>query len=159
MKFKMQAGAEFDVLTKDEVSSVMQDFITRYDAAISDGVRYGRLSLSPSSQLNLGNTATYLGGVYLLGGPSQGFVWSIRSLVVVGAASANNVDLLLNSTSWSNVLATVTAPLTGVYLSVNNGAAIIMPGQDVLVGIQANTQVASVNISYLEVPLRDIGKI
>lgn len=93
-KFKIAAGAEFDVLTEKELSRALDRMSADWMAEVTRGFKYRRF---------LGSAAV-VGGVVQLDesspdnilGPGNGLIWAINSLVIGGLAVSDTVDVLIN---------------------------------------------------------------
>jgi hypothetical protein len=93
-KVRLQAGAEFDLLNKDELSSALSDQSTADQLARLHGIKHMRLpevlvGTVASSAISLdGNT-----GPYPLG-PRSGYAWAIKRLIVSGLTSGATPDVV-----------------------------------------------------------------
>jgi hypothetical protein len=95
-RVKIQAGAEFDILNKDELDGSLKEAEAREVAALR-GVKDERFMLIgtvASSALTLGDPSTgSVGGI--IAGPREGYVWVIKHLVIEGlTASATGPDVM-----------------------------------------------------------------
>lgn len=101
MKFKIQAGAELDLLTKSELGEALADWA----AEIARGVRFRSISAR----------ATVAGGVWTIGGanpdnrsdtlgPAPGMIWAVNRLAVSGNGYATAGTTVTNN-QISNVFA------------------------------------------------------
>jgi hypothetical protein len=93
-KVRLQAGAEFDLLNKDELSSALSSQSDADQVARLHGIRHMRLpevlvGTPSSSKISLdGNT-----GPYPLG-PRSGYAWSITRLIVSGLTAGSTPDVV-----------------------------------------------------------------
>ncbi len=82
MKFKIQAGAELDLLTAGEVRGELDRFAANWRAEVARGIRYRRFSIfgdtDGSGVLALGESGDQRAG------PSTGFCWLLKRLSVGG---------------------------------------------------------------------------
>lgn len=113
MKFKIQAGAELDLLTKDEVRAELERFATNWRTEVARGIRYRRFSLYGDSTS---------GGVLSIGesgdqkaGPGTGFCWLLKRLSVSGAYDpAGGDELAFYHSSSENGSSLINAALPQV---------------------------------------------
>lgn len=78
-KFKLQAGAEIDVLTKDELRPILDD----YTKELGRGVRFRTITMPYQLHGALGSqtitpAATQMNKI----GPDSGLIWDVRFLIV-----------------------------------------------------------------------------
>jgi hypothetical protein len=106
-KFKISAGAEIDVLTKDELASTL-DMLTRsWMAETTRGKRFRRF---------MGSAPVVAGAVSLVDnvdnitGPGAAMMWQVKSLAVVGLAASDAVDVYING---SDAVASLVRPAVG----------------------------------------------
>lgn len=99
MKFKIAAGAEIDLLTKEEMSDALRNWSEEF----LRGRRYRKV--------NGTGTVTAAGDVSIGGpdtgsemGPDEGMVWSVKRLVISGLADGKHVTLWVNETSASTLV-------------------------------------------------------
>lgn len=120
MKTKLQAGAELDLISKDEMKDVLKTTMQDWFNQVARGDRYKRFSAA----------ATISGGTLAIGGatqrdhvlgPADGFVWAVQRLAVYGL------------TTTSEEFGTVTEPLR-LYLNDDGPASLVHPA---LQGYQA----------------------
>lgn len=88
MKFKIQANADIDLLTKDEVKDVLVGWM----AEIARGVKFRSFSASGTGA---GGGAVYTidGAATANLGPQAGFTWAVMRLYVSGAGVTAGTDL------------------------------------------------------------------
>lgn len=131
MKTKIQAGAELDLLNKDELKEVMKTVTKDWFAQVSRGDRYTRFSASATTA---GNAFVIDGSqhIYQRLGPAEGFVWSVQRLAVHGLAAADRalVELYLNDDGPSSI---VHPSLAGGYVDFGQTQLVMYPGDTLLV--------------------------
>lgn len=115
-KFKINAGAEIDVLTEKELSSALDKMSSSWMAEVTKGFKYRRfLGVATIAAASVSITE----GQDNILGPGAGLMWAVNSLVVGGLAVADSVDVLIND---SDPVATFTrAAGTGNYVRQSFG--------------------------------------
>lgn len=116
MKFKIAAGAELDLLTKDEMSSTLTQTMVAWRRENAQGDRYVKFS----AQGLIDTAAVEFGGpteTYTLG-PGEGFVWDVRRVCVTGYDSAGGdiIGIYVNAETPLSLVATTTQSATGLFL-------------------------------------------
>lgn len=99
-KFKLNAGAEFDTITAEEMRGVLADAMRSWAVETTRGVRFSRI---------IGQGTIASGSVEIAGpalGPASGFVWDVRRLRVIGGAAADVFTVYVNSTDVSGEVCT-----------------------------------------------------
>lgn len=134
MKVKLQAGAEFDFLTRGELDTSLADFLKE----LKGKSRLRRIKADPSNGGNSGvmvaGAATFNTGV----GPEPGFVWSIRRLTLSTEGTGGTGGVFLNSTQPSDlVLPSVALPTS--WYSISGGAFVVYPGETLWVAVTGVT--------------------
>lgn len=99
-KFKLQAGAEFDTMTADEMRGVLADAMRSWAVETTRGVRFSRII----GQGTIASAAVTITGPAL--GPAAGFVWDVRRLRIIGGAAADTFTVYVNSTDVSGEVCT-----------------------------------------------------
>jgi len=107
-KFKIQAGAELDLLTPKELKDELAAAMKSWRAEMARGGVFKQLQLSGT---------TTAGGELLMGGdlveqgagPGPGFMWSVRRLNVVGMADGDTVTLYINDANPRSAVRSFTA--------------------------------------------------
>lgn len=107
MKVKLEAGANLDFITKDEMREVMHEANRSWVAETSNGIRYARIYA----------TGVIAGGVLNIGGalstgelgPAPGFVWDIRRLQIVGLQTADVATIYMNDANPTSEIADTTS--------------------------------------------------
>ena len=158
MKVKIQAGAEIDTLTKDELSNALDEQTKAYDKMLSEGLMYAHMSVHMSTLPNQDQTVDgyYKGGSFSLGGPEAGYVWSVKNVTYFNLDTG--ADLFINGSDYGSAI------LVG---SKGNGTTVmgaesfvIKGGQTIIARAVSTTAAKGVFVLwYLEVPNRDIGKL
>lgn len=153
MKFKINAGAEIDVLNKEELQETLGSWFTE----ISRGVRFRQISAQ----------GTVSGGVWTIGGnapdnhkdplgPSNGFLWAVTRLALAGGGVVLGTDL------W-NVYVNEIAPSKLVQSGLTRFAmydvpVLILQGGDRLAAAGAGTGVAGTDVTIsgqvVEIPVQ-----
>jgi hypothetical protein len=91
MKIKIQAGAELDIATPDEVRREIQAVRTSWMAEVAKGDRFINFyagSTPAAGSVTIGDLAEEIIG------PREGFVWAIKRLSVVGYDPSPGTDSL-----------------------------------------------------------------
>lgn len=146
-KHKLTAGAEIDLLTKDEVRDVLRSWMEE----ITRGARYIRRAVTGTVDG---------GGALLIGGvsdedtlkPPPGFMWAVTRISLSGLTAGQSVDVYINEVAPSQLL----------YSNVTNGTrvpttrtSIVMQGNDHLIvrgtALTAAAQIG-LNLGIKEVP-------
>lgn len=160
-KIKLNVGAEFDVLSKDELDSSLKSSVSDFARLISDGIRYGKSATGSLTSTGLQTTPTYTGGYTALPniGPNPGYVWSVKNLTYLGFPT-NGADLLINGYSNGDIAYALFngANANGTTIVGSNGL-IIPAGNEVYLGFRGNVTSAQLVLYYEEVKLEDIGKL
>lgn len=158
--FKLSAGAEIDLLTKDEVDSALRDAEERELVALA-GIkpfRFQMFASVASSAVTIGDPSTgNVGGV--LTAPEQGFVWVVKHLVVEGLTSGATPDVVNIYRSGRIIW-----QLNGNQFAQTwgSGQIILNPGESLYVkstGTVAATGQITVHGTIWEVPAQLVGKL
>lgn len=129
MKFKINAGAEIDVITKGEMDDALKNFGTSWVQELARGDRYRDIRGAGT----ITATAVSIGGdrddVNL--GPSQGYVWSVKRLAVI----ASTVDDVAKLTLFKNDNApsSTVKPILLTYNTFDANELVLYPGDKLLV--------------------------
>lgn len=99
MKFTLHAGAELDLLTKDELTKALDDAQLKHTQAWS-GIRLLNVPV-PTATIAANSSE-------IVAVPRAGFTWSVRRVSVFGSTTATSLDLYLASVSPSNYIDSVT---------------------------------------------------
>lgn len=94
MKFKLHAGAEMDLLTRDELGDELRSLYEAWKAEIPRGVKFRPFSASASvsaARWTVGDAAANNDKDPL--GPQSGFVWAVTRLNVAGNGVIQGTDL------------------------------------------------------------------
>lgn len=131
MKTKIQAGAELDLLNKDELKEVMKTVSKDWFSQVSRGDRYPRFSASATTASN----AFGIDGsqhLYQRLGPAEGFVWAVQRLAVhnLDAADRAKVAVYLNDSGPSSL---VHPAMSGGYIDFSQSQLVMYPGDTLLV--------------------------
>lgn len=112
MKTKLQAGAELDLISKEEMKDVLKTVTQDWFSQVGRGDRYKRFSAA----------ATISGGTLTIGGsnqrdhvlgPAEGFVWAVQRIALSGlttntgtplTSSTEPVQLFLNDDGASSLV-------------------------------------------------------
>lgn len=92
-KFRLAANAEVDLLTRQELDESLQSQQDTWQAAALRGIKWMRLpevltGRAASGKLTLGETTGQQAG------PAQGYIWSLRRLIVNGLTSGATPDVV-----------------------------------------------------------------
>lgn len=150
MKFKLHAGAELDMLTRDELASVLRSWQTE----LTRGAKLRRLSIS----------GTAVGGVLLIGsnddGPAEGMAWAITRLSVAPGPTlpAGGIQVYANTSESPSALLVrnlVTDVFPGDHgCNILGGESLRIAGT----GLGATDQV-TVTMNIKEVPVQQIWSL
>jgi hypothetical protein len=129
-KFKIQAGAELDVLTHDELKTALSAFTATWHQEVARGDRFRDIRATGT----IAATAVSIGGDKDTGnnlGPSAGFVWSVQRLAVV----AGTVDDVAKLTLFKNDNGpgSQVKPVLATYNSFGPRELVLYPGDVLLV--------------------------
>ena len=117
MEFQIQAGGKIDILTDKELKASLENHVKQFNALLSEGVEYFKLSVGIGTIPSQGTAGgVYAGGIYELGGPEPGYIWSVKNVSYIGLNSVNPTHLFLNGYSNGDLI------YTGL---VDKGTAII----------------------------------
>lgn len=158
MEFQIQAGGKIDILTKKELAESLDNHTKQFNALLSEGVEFFRNSYSMGTIPSQGTSNGYAGGIYELGGPEPGFIWSVKNISFMGLNSVNPTHLFLNGYGAGDL---VYAGLVdkGTVIVGSNGL-IVKGGSKIIAGATAVlTANATIVLSYQQVPIKDIGKL
>lgn len=157
MKTKLQAGAELDLISKDEMKDVLQTVTKDWFNQVSRGDRYPRFSAAAT----IASNAFTIDGTertYERMGPAEGFVWAVQRIAVQGLTTYTEgtlttepVVLYLNDTGASSL---VHPALVG-YKEFGAHELIMYPGDTLVVvgaGLTATGQI-TVTGQAREVPM------
>ena len=105
MKTKIQAGAEIETITKDEVRELLKASQTSWFNEVAKGDRYKRFAVQ--STVLADGTVTFGNDAHNQVGPNDGFVWSLKrvNFVVAGFDPTSNATYLyLNDPNPSSMI-------------------------------------------------------
>lgn len=155
---KIQAGAELDLLNKEELGSALDKHAEDFDKMLSEGIEYMRSSFPLFNIPSRGTDNGYAGGIYELGGPEPGFIWSVKNISFIGLNSVNPLNLLINGTGYSDIIHQGLVN-TGTIYPGENGF-VVKGGQKIIAGATAAIlSTATIVLYYMQVPIKDIGKL
>lgn len=144
MKFKVQAGAELDIPSTDEIKGI----VDRSNQTHWEQYTTGLLSRSVS-----GNPLTIAaGGTAVVAGPDPGWIWEVRRISVFGAP----VDIHFND---SNPSTYIDSCIVGV--NTFGSKAVIVKSGSVLIAVNngMSTVTVNVNLGISEVPVDQEWKL
>lgn len=137
MKTKLQAGAELDLISKDEMKDVLKTVTQDWFSQVGRGDRYPRFSAS----------GTIAGGALTIDGasqanqrigPAEGFVWAVQRLAVSGlttntgtplTSSTEPLQLFVNDNGPSSLI----HPALQGYQAFGEHELVLYPGDTLLV--------------------------
>lgn len=136
MKFKIQAGAELDLLTKGEMSEALETFRQAWVTEIARGDRYRRFS----------GQAAISAGSFTIGGPDggpdradfgprDGYVWSVKRLAVALGdgtpldPTMENLAIYINEVSPANLV----HPVFVDYQPFGSDELVLYPGDELVI--------------------------
>lgn len=148
MKFKVQAGAELEMATPKEV----KDIVDRSNQSMWEQYTVGnvfRMYVQPAFTLNNGQAQ-------LLGGPDQGFTWSLKR-VSLPIPTGSTVELHFNDGSPSTYIDDL---VRGAKLFTSN-TVIVKPGNQLAMFIAAGgpLNVTAVSLAFEEIPVDQEWKL
>lgn len=125
-KVKIQAGAEFDVITKQEMREALTEVRRSWMQELAHGVGYPRFTA----------TGTVVGAALDFGaggpaaeslGPAPGFLWDVRRVRINGLSANDVVTVYINDSNPSSLVAS-TADIAGGRLFTWTETVILYPG-------------------------------
>lgn len=130
-KFKIQAGAEIDVVTHKEMTDALGHASTAWIQDLARGDRFRSIQ----GRTTIAATAVAVGGdtdQQNSLGPSQGFVWSVRRLAIIAGTAADValLGLYRNSTGPGDTIIPV-GSLTA-YRGFETNEVVLYPGDKLL---------------------------
>ena len=153
MKQKFNAGAELDLITKDEVKELLNSSRTSWFNEVAKGDRYKRFSAQGT--VTAGGTLAIGAVVNQRIGPNDGFVWSLKRLNVFATTafdpSSDTGLLYLNDPSPSSLV----RALSSTYTQFGNNEVVMYPGDTLYVaftGLTA-TEIVTISGAVRELPL------
>lgn len=151
MKVRLTAGAELDMLTRDELASVLQSWRTE----LTRGVRTRRVSIAGAVDA-AGNLLMGDGG----DGPNESLAWAVTRISVAPGPvlPLGGLQVFANDTSSAGGL--LIAALTGDVFPGDRGL-VLMPGDSLRItgsGLVAATQVM-VTAQVKEVPVQQVWSL
>ena len=150
-KIKLQAGAELDVLSKNELKSVMDTVRQDWFNQVARGDRYPRFA----AQGTIASQTLSIGGAEQADqrlGPPEGFVWAVQRLAVAGlttitgtpaVATTEPVALYVNDSGASSL---VHPAITG-YADFADYELVLYPGDTLLVTGASLTSTGTVTVT------------
>ena len=168
-KVKLDVGATIDFLNKDELDDALTDYQKNAQAAEYEKlkglkfIRLPRLYATPASgTVRLGEA--WAGNLYTdqIMGPNQGYIWSIRRLVVTGLGTGTSPDVInfyRNGISGETVW-----QLNGNSFGQTFGKneMVLLPDEKLIaqsVGSMTSTSQIVISGDAIEVPALMIGKL
>lgn len=145
MKFKIAAGAEFDVLTEKELRTGMRDVLASMTAELAAGDRYRRFQ----AYADISGSAVTIGDREQQIGPAEGFVWSVKRLAVVASDDADTFAVHIGDTSTSSMV----HPAVGPYTAFDSNQLVMYPGDRLVV---AGSSLASTGRVWVTGQVREI---
>lgn len=162
MKFKLNAGAEFDILTQHE----LQDTLRNWMVEVVKGARPVRFS----AQAQIVNNAVSVGGFDASTatgqlGPRPGFVWAVRRITQTGlAVTTDPTAIWVNNTQPQDLVLPAFTGANSVngYKSFNSGELLLV-GDDRLIiastGAVASVGTVTIAGAALELPVGMLWKL
>lgn len=128
VKVKINAGAEIDTLTREELRQELRLMTSDWMAEVTRGFKFRRfLALGPITA----GAVSIVDGVDNTLGPGAGMVWSVTSISVAGLALNDSVDCLVNDKDPIGSIARVAG--TGQYPTIRfNSPDIVLQENDTL---------------------------
>lgn len=131
MKQKFNAGADLDMLTRDEVREVLESSQKSWFNEVAKGDRYKRFSIQ---------APVLAAGTVVIGednltrvGPNDGFVWSLKRLNLVATTAFDFTSdftyLYINDAHPSSMVRQITA----AYTQFGNNEVVLYPGDSLVV--------------------------
>ena len=160
-RVKLDFGAEVDFLTPAEFDSALKDRLATWETERLRGIKWMRLpevlsGKAASSAISLGETSGQIVG------PRQGYVWSIRRLVVNGltsGATPDVVNLYRSGTTgqplWQFNGNSFGATFGRLELTLNGGETLALAS----VGTFNSTSQVTLSGELLEAPAELVGKL
>lgn len=159
MKVKIQAGAEIDTLTADELKGVLRDWMV-------EAMR-GPIPKRFSAQATIAANAFTLDGQNNTGalGPEAGMVWLVTRVAVTGLTNATDPSTLyVNGTQpWNVVLPSLTGVAGSTGYHEFPAAQVMLTGNDRLIlastGAIAATGTVTLTGTAWEMPIGLVWKL
>jgi hypothetical protein len=159
VKVKIQAGAEIDTLTKDELAKALRDW--------SVEVMRGPIPKRFSAQGTIAGNALTIDGQNNTGvlGPEAGMVWLVTRVSVVGLTNATDpTTLYVNGTQpWNVVLPSLTGTAGSVGYHEFPASQVMLTGNDRLLlastGAIAATGTCTLTGQAWELPIGLVWKL
>lgn len=159
MKTKLQAGAELDLISKDEMKDVLKTVTQDWFNQVGRGDRYPRFSASGT----IAAGELIIDGASQLNqrlGPAEGFVWAVQRLALHGLTT-NTGDPLTSSTEPVQLFVNDTGPSSLVHPSLQGykefgeHELVLYPGDTLLVVGTALTKTGVITLTgqAREVPM------
>lgn len=150
-KFKIQAGAEIDTVTRDEMKEVLRHGLRDWMVEIIKGARpvrfsgWGNVSSGAVTIGGATGNATATGAM----GPAQGMVWSVKRLYVGGLGTGDVLNVYVNNASpfdqvTAGVGSTQPPTVTLPYVKFGSNELILSSGDQLLLtgsGLTATGQI------------------
>lgn len=129
-KFKIQAGADIEVVTPSELKKQLDALHAAWVADVTIGARWTRFSA----------TATVASSAFELGGPSRpddglgpapGFIWDVRRVHVGGMDETDVAELYVNDANPSSLIGSTDDVVGAMWLL--DRQAVLYPGEALVV--------------------------
>ncbi len=155
MKTKIQAGADIDLLTADELRQTVQGVLKSWSTELTRGVKLRRHAI-------MGTTDA--GGILTAGdnhdGPAEGMAWAVTRLSVVPGPTLGAAGLQVYANDANTPSALMIRNLTTDVFPGDHGCN-LLSGDSIRIagtGITANAQVI-VTMQVKEVPIQQIWSL
>lgn len=137
MKVKLSAGAEIDVLTKEELRATLNEWGAN-QFRVKDTYR----------EINTGTTSLTGGSAIELGHPDAGYIWIVTRINLVGTIITDTLALYRNDPSAESNQITVVAPFQTLF---GHHAVVIHSGEVLFMkNIDTSTHVFGANLTVME---------
>jgi hypothetical protein len=157
VKFKINAGAEFDTLTKSELDDGLKSFHTSWFQEMARGLKPMRFPavLAPIAGGKIAAPAAGVGDL----GPNPGFAWALQRITVFGLASGDTVQIFRNSSDGQNFIGQVS--FATPWFHVGSAGFILKDGEQLAFSAAGLTATGNliINGEFTEAPESMIWKL
>lgn len=156
-KFKVQAGAQIEVVTPKELADTVSKLYSAWVADVTIGARWTRFSavglVTTGLTFEIGGPSRPDDGL----GPAPGFLWDVRRLHVHGMDETDVAELYVNDANPSSLVGS-TDDVTGCMFTFDRqvvlypGEALVVAGSDL--GVAEGTRITITGMAQeLPIPL------
>lgn len=162
-KFKLAAGADLELLTKDEVREAVHDVHRGDWVERARGIKFFERSQAPANQVGVSPAISATAAYPIPHTPNEGYVWALRGLYATVSAAASLVFTKgdTGSTAPTNLPlgGSSGAASTNPWDNWSNVQAVLRSGQYVVVSASASVSLLNYLLVAVEVPAELIWKL